>query len=524
MIRVLSAAALAALPPGQVAAATNSSPHVILVDVSKTVGTLKALRGVNGAPDMRFAGEAGAHAHQLPRPLDLAAAYRLAAINLVRTHDSLAANIDSTQGSLPSIFPPGVRPGGAGAVPVSAFLIFPDPTADPEDPRNYNFGPTDELVKGIRDIGADVVFRLGRDGGTTAPPPHDLARYADIIRHIVLHYNKGWDHGLQSSIHYFEVWNEPDLGKIWWRGSPDEYYHLYEAASKAVKSADAGALVGGPAIAMVNASSPYREGFLEFAEKQRLPLDFFSWHYYSEANDPFDFVRIARTMRSLLDAHGYAHTLSSLDEWNAALGPARLTDADHAAFLTSALIYMEHAPVDQEEFYRADGEFGADGSSPSKVGQALIAWGKLEATPLRLKASGGDDKGFAVLGAKSRDGRTVQILVSNYEIPADQRGPRPGGDVWDEHGLFKMALLPRRSVTYPHSGAYSLRVTGLRQGRSYTVERFGLSSANVWKLVETRSFSGPRLSLSAPLQSPSVELIVIKADAPGKSTSRGKTE
>ncbi|MDB5722569.1 MAG: hypothetical protein JWP15_3187 [Alphaproteobacteria bacterium] len=508
--RLAALAACAAL--GAAAAASPPSGYSLLtVDAGKTLGRLKPLRGVNGAPDMRFSGAAAQQAHPRPRPANLSSAYREASVDLVRTHDALAGDIDSSVGPLPSVLPP--RPGGGGPPRnVDAWLIFPDPAADPEDSRSYNFGPTDQLVGGIRAIGAEVIFRLGRGGGTTAGPPQDLARYATIIRHIVLHYNKGWAEGFQSSVRYWEVWNEPDLGKIWWRGTPDDYYRLYEAASTAVKSADPAALVGGPTIALVNQAQPYREGFLAYTRDHRLPLDFFSWHYYSEGQDPLDFSRIGREMRGLLDRYGFQKTLSVLDEWNSGILSGRLDATASAAFIGSALVYMQDAPIDIQALYRADGEFGADGRTPTKIGQALIAWGRMRLTPLRLATHGGDDKGFALLAGRSEDGKQVQVLISNYEVPPEQRGPRSGPDVAKAPGgLFEMALPSRRSVSYDRNRGYDLTIRNLSARGGHVVELYALSASSDWKLVSRTNQSGSTLHIDGALAAPAVEMLVVHA-------------
>ncbi len=478
------------------------------VDAGRPVGALKPLRGVSGAPDMSFAADAPARRRGAVRPDDISAGYREAAINLVRTHDSLGAgDIDRSDGPLPPLPGPGM-----GDRSANAFVIFPDLSANPADARSYNFGPTDRLVAGIRAIGADVIFRLGRGSATTAEPPKDLARYAEIIRHIVLHYNKGWDGGTQGAVRYWEIWNEPDLGKIWWRGTPDEYYRLYGAAAKAVKSADPAARVGGPTLALVNQVQPYREGFLSYVRAHRLPLDVFTWHYYSDANDPQDFPRIGRELRRLLDRYGFRKTISSLDEWNASLmGGMGATNVGEAAFIASSVIYMQDAPIDQEAFYRADGDFGADGKSPNKPGQALIALGRMSRTPVRLAASGGDLGGLAMEAGRSRDRRTVQVLISNYEIPQSDRGPRKGPNVLRVPGLFEMALPPRRSVSYSHNKGYDLVITGLGRG-SYTVERYRVSDTDDFALVDRRRAHGPIIHVSAALGPPAVELLVVERD------------
>lgn len=477
------------------------------VTADEEVGTLKALRGVNGPPDMAYRQEAF-DTRFIQRPLDLSDAYREAAITLVRTHDAFGAgDIDTNMGDLEPIRVQGA-PGGMPVLPMET--IFPDPAADPSDPASYNFVQSDRLILGIRSIGADVLFRIGRTGGTTAPPP-DPARYADIVRHVVDHYNNGWANGFYDTVKYWELWNEPDFGPLWWRGTPEEFFELYGHVAPAVKSADPDALVGGPAIAADNNVQAYREGFLDFVQERRLPLDFFSWHHYAEAHDPWEFVVSARDIRGLLDERGFTNTISVMDEWNSSvIRGMRAAGAEQAAFVATSRIYMQDAPIDLDGYYRPDGAFGIDGDSPNKVGQALLALGRMAQTPLRLATTGGDDKGLAIQAGRSTDGTTFNILISNYEIPADQRGPREGSDQLTLPGLFTFDLLSRRSVSYSGNRGYDLAVSGLVANRSYTVERYRISDQHDFALVERRFASGSDLRIAAELAAPAIELIVIR--------------
>jgi xylan 1,4-beta-xylosidase len=74
----------------------------------------------------------------------------------------------------------------------------------------------------------------------------------------------------------FEVWNEPNLS--FWGGTAQQYYELYRAAAEAVKSVDASIPVGGPATDGDGLS--YLQGFLEYVDKNRVPIDFVSSHGY----------------------------------------------------------------------------------------------------------------------------------------------------------------------------------------------------------------------------------------------------
>src|SRR5208282_537576 len=256
MCALFALAITAAIATSSCVAQVSGSLRAITVDAGKTMGQLKPLRGVSGPPDTTYLPK------EMERPpfvvrRNISSGYQSALVNVVRTHDSNgAADIDPTTGPLEPLN------GGFGPPPAKGpnledpNAIFPNPAADPNAPKSYNWGPTDKLLGPIHDIGADVLFRLGREGRTTAPPPTDLVKYASIVRHIVLHYNKGWDHGFQNRVRYWEVWNEPDLGQIWWRGTPEQYYAMYAAFAAAVKEADPASLVGGPTIAMINEATP----------------------------------------------------------------------------------------------------------------------------------------------------------------------------------------------------------------------------------------------------------------------------
>jgi xylan 1,4-beta-xylosidase len=433
---------------------------------------------------------------------------------MIRTHDAQGGDLDPAAGSLPALVTP-METSPDARKEADSNVIFPNLAADPSLPGKYNFGPTDKLIEAIHATGAEVLFRLGRRGMTTAEPPADLDKYAEIIRHVVLHYNKGWANGFSYDIKYWEVWNEPDLGRIWWTGTPEQYYRLYEVASKAVKAADPKALIGGPTIALVNQPTPYREGFLAYVRDHHLPLDFFSWHYYSvDANDPYDFVRIGRGMREILNRYGFQGTPSFLDEWNydfrdvGKAGPMNL-----ASFALSSLIYMQDGAIDQALIYRADGEFGTKGSAPTKLGQGLIAIGRMARTPMRLQVSGGDTYGFAVQAGRSPNGDTIQVLISNYEIAQKNIGPRKV-DVLHEGGLFDLQLLPRRTATYDSNGGYTLRIGGLDPNGSYDVQRYRITEQRDFSLVDRSQTKGPQLRLQAELPPPAVELVVVTRQNP----------
>ena len=111
-------------------------------------------------------------------------------------------------------------------------------------------------------------------------------------------------------------------------------------------------LVGGPAIAY---DLEFLEKFLEYCKEHKVPLDFISWHTYTD--DPKAVAEKARRVRRLMVKYGYGDLLSVLDEWNYWWNkePQRFSRSSKAAaFQAAVLIYLQDALVDVAALYRGD--------------------------------------------------------------------------------------------------------------------------------------------------------------------------
>src|SRR3954447_1546675 len=109
---------LASLAAAPAALAAGGLRHVD-VDASRPVGLIRSLQGVSGSP---LPGDAS-HA-------DLSAQQRALGVDFVRTHDIDCKGTGDIDGA-------------------GANRIFPDFSADPDDPRSYKFGPTDRAILSI---------------------------------------------------------------------------------------------------------------------------------------------------------------------------------------------------------------------------------------------------------------------------------------------------------------------------------------------------------------------------------------
>ncbi len=79
--------------------------------------------------------------------------------------------------------------------------------------------------------------------GGWAYPPRDYDRWAELVRRWVRHCIQRYGRE-EVETWLWEAWNEPNIG--YWRGSPEEFFRLYDYTADAVKSALPTARFGGP--------------------------------------------------------------------------------------------------------------------------------------------------------------------------------------------------------------------------------------------------------------------------------------
>jgi xylan 1,4-beta-xylosidase len=501
-------------PPVHPAATQFREIHV---DASKVKGTIRSFQGVNGVPTPIMQG--------LP---NLVQQYKALGIDVIRTHDTMGPTDISARFSLNNPLLTWLVPDSVQRAKLvqsgNDAAIFPNWQADPERQENYNFGPSDTVIQGIQATGAQVFYRIGRSWGADYTSLPDLDKFAAVVKHVAMHYDQGWANGFHDAVHYWEFWNEEDI-PYFWTDTPETFYKLYEKTARALKSVDPSMKVGADAKAFAYGSGPYREDLLRYCADHKVPLDFYSWHHYTMASaDPYDFSRIAVELRKILDDNGFPRAQSILSEWN--LTPdftdrekRRLQGIENAAFIGDVLIYLQDSPVDMAHFYRADaawmGLFDLQGGY-FKPAYAFFAAGKLLSTPQRLELSGSDPFGFAALAGRSNDGKTVQILISNYEIPANYHPrdmqPPEGALPRNTHvtDFPQVKSLPARTnIHYKNNYGFHITVDSLPWGKSaFTVRRYRLTSQEEFVMQKSIG-TGSRFEFADALPPPGLELIVL---------------
>lgn len=236
----------------------------------------------------------------------------------------------------------------------------------------YNWQYVDDLFDRILEIGLHPFVEFGfipadmASGNQTQfwwkgniSPPVSYSRWAELIKNICYHWIERY--GIDEVLSwYFEIWNEPNLGAFW-SGTKSEYFKLYEVSVLAIKAIDGRLRVGGPAtsnfvpddrfasereditkqltfvednIDNLQWHGVWIEDFLQYCERNSLPIDFISAHPY-----PTDFALdgygnnrgLSRTvnstkndltwLRETIDRSSYQKAEIHLTEWSSSPSP-----------------------------------------------------------------------------------------------------------------------------------------------------------------------------------------------------------
>ena len=277
--------------------------ETIRFNLEKRRGKFRAMNAVNNGPVYKR--------HAKDQHRSNIATYKAARIPYARNHDAAFC----------------ASYGGEHTVDITA--IFPNFDADPYSPESYDFACTDEYVAITLVADTETFYRLGQKiehyiKKFNIYPPKDFKKWAVICEHIIRHYNEGWANGYKYGIKYWEIWNEPDLDSDYkdgkwvyrdyrrtWGGNIEEFYDLYEITAKHLKSCFPTLKIGGPAIC---GKVEWGADFLCEMQKREVPIDFFSWHIYT--NRPAHVIERATAVKEAMDKYGYGNAESILNEWN----------------------------------------------------------------------------------------------------------------------------------------------------------------------------------------------------------------
>ena len=324
-----------------------------------------------------------------------------------------------------------------GYAVVDVSRIFPLFHLDADDPRNYDFKPTDDYLRTAVEDGIEIDFRLGEaiEHSTNVyrvHPPADPVKWADICSHIIRHYNEGWADGFKWNIRYWSIWEEPDTNPALLDG-PDPYYgayfRLYKTVAPILKKRFPYIRISGP---QTCGGAKHIRDFVAFCAKEKLPLDVLGWTSYRLR--PEAFLAESKEYRGILDENGYKDTELNIVEWH--YGPVswrghgvrktkehadewrrHLNSGDSAAFTVASLILMQDSPVSMMHFYSLKssiwGIFDA-AMQPQLNYYALVSFAQLAHGEVRVEAPLKPQEGWYALASRESGGKG-HVLVSAFK-------------------------------------------------------------------------------------------------------------
>jgi xylan 1,4-beta-xylosidase len=189
--------------------------------------------------------------------------------------------------------------------------------------HKYHWDTLDKTMEAIRATGASPVVSLCIKPRVLYPQvndeitdPTDYAEWEELVYQVVKHCNQDRKYGIE----YWILTNEADIGEpggVPFKFlTPESYLRYYQHTASAIHRADPKAKVGGPSTA--NPASPQNDVLIAAAGQGKVPLEFLSFHLYS--NDPQEFRRLIDSMHAKLAQYPSLSKLPTfIDQWNMSL-------------------------------------------------------------------------------------------------------------------------------------------------------------------------------------------------------------
>ena len=216
----------------------------------------------------------------------------------------------------------------------------------------YHFTTLDSMISSILSTGAKPLMSLCLKPKLFFPKidhdivePNNYEGWEEFVYNVVKYYlNKG------TGITHWEIGNEPDIGEYGgtpYRFKPESYVRYYKHTTAAILRADPKAKVGGPALA--DYKSPILPELIREASLQNLPLDFVSWHGYS--NVPAYFRTQFEYVKELLAKYPDLNPETMITEWNQDLINPPLDPRFQPCFVLESVWQMKEAGLDWSFYY-----------------------------------------------------------------------------------------------------------------------------------------------------------------------------
>lgn len=312
------------------------------------------------------------------------------------------------------------------------------------------------IIRSVNESGGIVILDLfGTPAGLgraldKKSPPWDLKAYKELVKSVIRELSCNKKYNI-----WYEVWNAPDLDDFF-LGRKQDYLNIYRAVAEAAMELQNETKihipVGGPAVSwwfqavdgntIITPERSLIYDLIRYCYHYRLPLDFISWHGYSDSASAEAEVTIYKKtpvnlIRTWLGYFGFEKsTPLIIDEWNydrdanvlperaeksyiaASYIPARLKNMFEAGIDYQIYFCLEDFKNNKEGVVRNVGVFGFDPEKSEYKADTKASYNVFK----MLNGLGGslfkkkiEDEFIGSIATKTQDG--LALLVYNYVDP-----------------------------------------------------------------------------------------------------------
>ncbi|HZU14540.1 MAG TPA: glycosyl hydrolase [Chloroflexota bacterium] len=241
----------------------------------------------------------------------------------------------------------------------------------------FNWSRADYIVNEANKYGVqlqpilDFTPQWASSGGSTnywKMPPSQVSYWTNFVSQVVNRY--------KSSVHYWELWDEPDGGNYWWSntGTGEQQFvsDIAVPGYQAVKSADSTAKV---IIDSYYADTAWWSGLV--SDGGGSAFDILAVHDYT--NTPLSSVQ---TMQSWLNSHGMGSKPIWIGEYGVDQGSNTTSDTSHASLIQTVL---KGSGYQQAQFYELRDDYAATCCPVSVL--SMKYWGIVQHNDVTLKSA-----------------------------------------------------------------------------------------------------------------------------------------
>lgn len=155
---------------------------------------------------------------------------------------------------------------------------------------------------------------------------------------------------------------------------------------------------------------------MSFVKENALPLDFFSWHSYSDVEKNIAYEKF---VHSELNKYGFKHTESILNEWNP--GIKKRGTLEDSANIAEMMLKMQNTTLDMLMYYDGQvhgdyqGLFNPINHSTFKAFFAFKAFNELYKLKNQVEITD-EPNGIACIAAANENGKAVMLTSKKKDV------------------------------------------------------------------------------------------------------------